>query len=82
MADAEYARFESMTNADLRTELKRRGCSTTGIKKDLLSKLRVAIQKQYEQEISPSVVEQVNQSLEKEKLNWNFFLLLLSRLIQ
>lgn len=66
MADAEYARFESMKNADLRAELKRRGCSTTGIKKDLLAKLRVALQKQNEQPIVPPVVEQVKQSLERK----------------
>jgi hypothetical protein len=52
MADAEYARFETMTNVELRTELKRRNCSTTGNKKDLLAKLRAALQKQYEQQTS------------------------------
>ena len=50
MADAEYARFETMTNVELRAELKRRNCPTSGNKKDLLAKLRAAIQKQYEQE--------------------------------
>jgi hypothetical protein len=54
MADAEYARFETMTNVELRAELKRRNCPTSGNKKDLLAKLRVAIQKQYEEQQQPT----------------------------
>lgn len=53
MADAEYARLESMTVVQLRAELKRRGCSTSGNKKDLLAKLRLALQN------APDIVEQV-----------------------
>lgn len=53
MAEAQLtnqlARIDSMTNNDLRAELKRRGCPTSGNKKDLLAKLRVALQKEYEQ---------------------------------
>jgi len=56
MADAEYARFETMTNVELRAELKRRNCPTSGNKKDLLSKLRVALQQQYEQQIPQSTL--------------------------
>jgi hypothetical protein len=53
MAEAQLTnqltRIESMTNAELRAELKQRGCPTSGNKKDLLAKLRVALQKEYEQ---------------------------------
>ena len=53
MAEAQLtnqlSRIDSMTNVELRAELKRRGCPTSGNKKDLLAKLRVALQKEYEQ---------------------------------
>jgi len=49
MADTQYARFETMTNVELRAELKRRGCPTSGNKKDLLAKLRASLQIEYEQ---------------------------------
>jgi len=53
MAEAQLTnqltRIDSMTNVELRAELKRRGCPTSGNKKDLLAKLRVALQKEYEQ---------------------------------
>jgi hypothetical protein len=45
----QLSRIDSMTNVELRAELKRRGCPTSGNKKDLLAKLRVALQKEYEQ---------------------------------
>jgi hypothetical protein len=51
MADAQLRRFESMTNVELRAELKQRGCPTSGNKKDLLAKLSAALQKEYEQNI-------------------------------
>ncbi|CAF1347477.1 unnamed protein product, partial [Didymodactylos carnosus] len=55
MAEAQLtnqlSRIESMTNAELRVELKRRGCSTTGNKKDLLAKLRTAMQKEFDQQV-------------------------------
>jgi len=54
MADIEFTRFESMTNVELRAELKRRGCPTSGNKKDLLAKLHAALQKEYEQNTSQS----------------------------
>lgn len=44
------ARIESMTNVELRAELKRLGCSTTGNKKDLLAKLRLALAEQTSEE--------------------------------
>jgi hypothetical protein len=53
MAEAQLTnqltRIDTMTNVELRAELKRRGCPTSGNKKDLLAKLRVALQKEYEQ---------------------------------
>ncbi len=53
MAEAQLtnqlAHIETMTNVELRAELKQRGCSTSGNKKDLLAKLRVALQKEFEQ---------------------------------
>jgi hypothetical protein len=53
MAEAQLTnqltRIDSMTNVELRAELKRRGCPTSGNKKDLLAKLRGALQKEYEQ---------------------------------
>ena len=53
MAEAQLtnnlSRIDSMTNVELRAELKRRGCPTSGNKKDLIAKLRVALQKEYEQ---------------------------------
>ena len=53
MAEAQLtnqlSRIDTMTNVELRAELKRRGCPTSGNKKDLLAKLRVALQKEYEQ---------------------------------
>lgn len=53
MAEAQLTnqltRIDSMTNVELRAELKRRGCPTSGNKKDLLAKLRVALQKEFEQ---------------------------------
>lgn len=55
MADAEYTRFETMTNIELRAELKRRGCPTSGNKKDLLAKLHAALQKEYQQDVSQSI---------------------------
>ncbi|CAF1002626.1 unnamed protein product [Adineta ricciae] len=52
MAESDLAkqlnRIESMTNVELRAELKQRGCSTSGVKKDLLAKLRTALQKEYQ----------------------------------
>jgi hypothetical protein len=51
MADAQLTRFESMTNVELRAELKRRGCPTSGNKKDLLAKLRASLEKEYEQNL-------------------------------
>jgi hypothetical protein len=54
MAEAQLtdqlSRFDTMTNVELRAELKRRGCPTSGNKKDLLAKIRVALQKEYEQQ--------------------------------
>jgi hypothetical protein len=83
MADAEYARFETMTNVELRTELKRRNCSTTGNKKDLLAKLRAALQKQYEQQTSVgytlnetpvnTIHDQVNDALKRERETWKMY---------
>lgn len=55
MADTQYARFETMTNVELRAELKRRGCPTSGNKKDLLAKLRASLQIEYEQNQTPVV---------------------------
>ncbi len=49
MADEKLKNFYSMTNVELRAELKRRGCPTSGNKKDLLAKLRAALEKEYEQ---------------------------------
>ena len=53
MAEAQLTnqltRIDSMTNVELRAELKRRGCPTSGNKKDLLAKLRAALQKEFEQ---------------------------------
>lgn len=53
MAEAQLtnqlSRIDTMTNVELRAELKRRGCPISGNKKDLLAKLRVALQKEYEQ---------------------------------
>jgi len=57
MADAQFTRFESMTNVELRAELKRRGCPTSGNKKDLLAKLHAALQKEYQQNISQSTLD-------------------------
>ncbi|CAF1128646.1 unnamed protein product [Rotaria sp. Silwood1] len=58
MAEAQLTnqltRIDSMTNVELRAELKRRGCPTSGNKKDLLAKLRVALQKEYEQTAVPN----------------------------
>lgn len=45
----EFAQFETMTNVELRGELKRRGYSTTGNKKDLLAKLHSAVEKEQKQ---------------------------------
>lgn len=44
----DLARIESMTNVELRAELKQRGCPTSGNKKDLLAKLRTALQKEHQ----------------------------------
>lgn len=63
MADAEYARFENMTNDRLRAELKRRGCSTSGNKKDLLAKLRIAIEKEYEPKLLTNDTPVIHETL-------------------
>lgn len=66
MAEAQLTnqltRIDSMTNVELRAELKRRGRPTSGNKKDLLAKLRVALQQEYEQAAleAPSVNESIN----------------------
>ncbi|CAF2633180.1 unnamed protein product [Rotaria sp. Silwood2] len=66
MAEAQLTnqltRIDSMTNVELRAELKRRGCPTSGNKKDLLAKLRVALQKEYEQTSvqNPSIIDSTN----------------------
>ncbi|CAF3478751.1 unnamed protein product [Rotaria socialis] len=65
MAEAQLTnqltRIDSMTNVELRAELKRRGCPTSGNKKDLVAKLRVALQKEYEQAgISSPIKNQAN----------------------
>ncbi|CAF0749508.1 unnamed protein product [Adineta steineri] len=54
-------RIESMTNVDLRTELKQRGYSTSGNKKDLLVKLRNALQNEYEENLKNSVDNSQNE---------------------
>ena len=46
----QLTRIESMTNVELRAELKRHGCSTSGVKKDLLAKLRLALVKHHSEE--------------------------------
>ncbi|CAF3124497.1 unnamed protein product [Rotaria socialis] len=48
MAEDQLAYIDKMTNVELRAELKRRGCSTSGIKKDLIAKLYAAIHKETE----------------------------------
>ena len=52
MADAQLADqltlIETMTNVELRAELKRHGRPISGNKKDLLAKLRTALQQEYE----------------------------------
>ncbi|CAF4120169.1 unnamed protein product, partial [Rotaria magnacalcarata] len=65
MAEAQLTnqltRIDSMTNVELRAELKRRGCPTSGNKKDLVAKLRAALQKEYEQAgISSPIKNQAN----------------------
>ncbi|CAF1079131.1 unnamed protein product [Rotaria sordida] len=66
MAEAQLTnqltRIDSMTNVELRAELKRRGCPTSGNKKDLLAKLRVALQKEFEQTAvqHPSNIDSTN----------------------
>lgn len=52
MAEDQLKQIDSMTNVELRAELKRRGCSTTGIKKDLLAKLRAAIKQESKEKAS------------------------------
>ena len=49
MAENQLTHIESMTNVQLRAELKQRGCPTSGNKKDLIAKLHAALQKEYEQ---------------------------------
>ncbi|CAF1262856.1 unnamed protein product [Rotaria magnacalcarata] len=48
MAEDQLAYIDKMTNVELRAELKQRGCSTSGIKKDLVAKLYAAIHKETE----------------------------------
>ena len=66
MAEAQLTnqltRIDSMTNVELRAELKRRGCPTSGNKKDLLAKLRAALQKEYEQTAleTPSTIDSMS----------------------
>ncbi|CAF4349404.1 unnamed protein product, partial [Rotaria sordida] len=38
MAEDQLTHIDTMTNVELRAELKRRGCSTSGNKKDLITK--------------------------------------------
>ncbi|CAF3367632.1 unnamed protein product [Rotaria sp. Silwood1] len=49
MAEDRLTHIDSMTNVELRAELKRRGCSTSGNKKNLIAKLHAALQKEFEQ---------------------------------
>ncbi|CAF2635760.1 unnamed protein product [Rotaria sp. Silwood2] len=49
MVEDQLTHIDSMTNIELRAELKRRGCSTSGNKKDLIAKLNAALQKDSEQ---------------------------------
>ncbi|CAF0956821.1 unnamed protein product [Didymodactylos carnosus] len=55
MAEAQLtnqlSRIGALTNVELRAELKRRGCSSTGNKKDLLARLRAAMQKEFDQQV-------------------------------
>lgn len=53
MAEAQltnqFTRIDTMTNAELKAELKKRGCSTSGNKKDLIAKLRTALERDFGQ---------------------------------
>jgi len=79
MAEAQLTnqltRIESMTNVELRAELKQRGCPTSGNKKDLLIKLRTALQKEYEQQSSMnhSVGYTQNQTPNHDQVTENSF---------
>ena len=59
----QFALFHSMTNVQLRTELKRRGYSTSGNKKDLLAKLQLAINKDSETTTESSPIKSEKQPL-------------------
>ncbi|UJR16320.1 hypothetical protein I4U23_003226 [Adineta vaga] len=79
----QLTRIESMTNVELRAELKQRGCSTSGIKKDLLAKLRVALQKEYQdnstglsQNITSAIPESVtnNDQIDTQAISQNVYI--------
>ena len=62
MADMQLADqltlIETMTNVELRAELKRHGRPISGNKKDLLARLRTALQQEYERNVQASNVSQ------------------------
>lgn len=60
MAEGELTHIDKMTNVELRAELKRRGCPTSGNKKDLIARLNAALQKEKEKSA-------LNNSVESEK---------------
>ncbi|UJR30180.1 hypothetical protein I4U23_017720 [Adineta vaga] len=76
MAEAQLTnqltRIDSMTNVELRAELKRRGCPTSGNKKDLLAKLRVALQKEYEQALEAASTTSTVDSMSLDGRNNNY----------
>ncbi|CAF0804997.1 unnamed protein product [Rotaria sordida] len=57
MAEDQLTHIDTMTNVELRAELKRRGCSTSGNKKDLITKLHAALKKEPEQSLLRDSVE-------------------------
>ncbi|CAF3900939.1 unnamed protein product [Rotaria sordida] len=57
MAEDQLTHIDTMTNVELRAELKRRGCSTSGNKKDLITKLHAALKKEPEQSLLSDSVE-------------------------
>ena len=62
MADTQLADqltlIETMTNVELRAELKRHGRPISGNKKDLLARLRTALQQEYERTVQASNASQ------------------------
>lgn len=61
--------FDSMTNAELRAELKRHGASTTGNKKQLLAKLHEIVAKEKGQNsIQPESTDSSPMKSEKQPL--------------